>query len=148
MWTCLKCQTEVEEDFDVCWSCGTSKDGVEDSGFVPERDGVVTEQHYQKETAEKINDKLVIAGTYWNAGEASLAQIALQREGIRSFLDNELILAMDWLLSNAVGGVKVLVADMDLLRARMVLSQIEDEKTKDVDPGGGEKEVDDRIQPG
>ena len=34
MWQCPKCQSEVEDNFDVCWSCGTSIDGVEDPTFV------------------------------------------------------------------------------------------------------------------
>lgn len=34
MWTCQKCQTDVEETFDVCWQCGTSREGVEDPNFV------------------------------------------------------------------------------------------------------------------
>ena len=34
MWTCPKCRSEVEDSFEVCWSCGTSIDGVEDPSFV------------------------------------------------------------------------------------------------------------------
>ena len=34
MWTCSKCHSEVEDSFDVCWSCGTGADGVEDPSFV------------------------------------------------------------------------------------------------------------------
>jgi hypothetical protein len=34
MWICSKCQSEVEDSFDICWSCGTSCDGVEDPSFV------------------------------------------------------------------------------------------------------------------
>ncbi|WP_422926241.1 putative signal transducing protein [Singulisphaera sp. PoT] len=34
MWTCPKCQTKVDPSFEVCWSCGTSADGVEDPTFV------------------------------------------------------------------------------------------------------------------
>lgn len=34
MWTCSRCQSEVEDSFEVCWSCGTSIDGVEDPDFV------------------------------------------------------------------------------------------------------------------
>ena len=34
MWKCPKCQSTVDDSFDVCWSCGTSADGVEDPGFV------------------------------------------------------------------------------------------------------------------
>jgi hypothetical protein len=35
MWTCPKCSTKIDPTFDVCWSCGTSSDGVEDPTFVP-----------------------------------------------------------------------------------------------------------------
>jgi hypothetical protein len=34
MWTCPKCGNKVDPSFDVCWSCGTSPDGVEDPNFV------------------------------------------------------------------------------------------------------------------
>jgi hypothetical protein len=34
MWTCPKCGTKVDSSFEVCWSCGTSADGVEDPNFV------------------------------------------------------------------------------------------------------------------
>lgn len=33
MWYCGKCRESVEDSFDVCWNCGTSKDGVEDLAF-------------------------------------------------------------------------------------------------------------------
>jgi hypothetical protein len=35
MWTCPKCGSKVDPSFEVCWSCGTSADGVEDPSFVP-----------------------------------------------------------------------------------------------------------------
>jgi hypothetical protein len=34
MWTCPKCGTKVDPSFEVCWSCGTTPDGVEDPNFV------------------------------------------------------------------------------------------------------------------
>ena len=34
----MKCGEEVEDGFDACWSCGTSRDGVEDRKFKPEID--------------------------------------------------------------------------------------------------------------
>ena len=34
MWTCPKCGAKVDPDFEVCWQCGTSPEGVEDPGFV------------------------------------------------------------------------------------------------------------------
>src|SRR5262245_27356536 len=33
MWQCTRCHESIEDSFDVCWSCGTSKDGVEDPSF-------------------------------------------------------------------------------------------------------------------
>lgn len=33
MWKCCKCHEENEESFEVCWSCGTSKDGIESLSF-------------------------------------------------------------------------------------------------------------------
>lgn len=38
MWTCETCTESVGEDFDVCWSCGTSRDGTPDPTFVREDD--------------------------------------------------------------------------------------------------------------
>jgi len=33
MWTCPKCHEDVEDDFDLCWKCGTSQDGTENPEF-------------------------------------------------------------------------------------------------------------------
>ena len=33
MWTCAKCGSKVDPSFEVCWSCGTSAEGVEDPTF-------------------------------------------------------------------------------------------------------------------
>jgi hypothetical protein len=33
MWQCAKCDERLYDNFDVCWRCGTSKDGVEDPNF-------------------------------------------------------------------------------------------------------------------
>jgi uncharacterized protein (DUF983 family) len=39
MWTCPKCLEDVDDDFDVCWQCGTNVDGVVDQSFKPEIEG-------------------------------------------------------------------------------------------------------------
>jgi hypothetical protein len=36
MWKCPRCGEKVESGFEVCWSCGTSKDGIADPAFVRE----------------------------------------------------------------------------------------------------------------
>jgi hypothetical protein len=33
MWQCVKCREKLEDSFDICWHCGTSKDGTEDPDF-------------------------------------------------------------------------------------------------------------------
>ena len=33
MWECNKCHERIEDSFDACWNCGTSRDGVEDPSF-------------------------------------------------------------------------------------------------------------------
>jgi hypothetical protein len=42
MWQCGKCTEKVEDNFDLCWNCGTSKEGVEDPAFKREGTGVDT----------------------------------------------------------------------------------------------------------
>src|SRR3954470_20149551 len=34
MWQCRKCRSKVDDSFEVCWSCGTTPDGIEDPSFV------------------------------------------------------------------------------------------------------------------
>jgi hypothetical protein len=34
MWTCPKCGNKVDPSFDVCWCCGTTREGVPDPDFV------------------------------------------------------------------------------------------------------------------
>ncbi len=34
MWTCPKCESTVDDGFDICWNCGTSRTGIEDPNFV------------------------------------------------------------------------------------------------------------------
>ncbi len=46
-WTCLKCEAQVDGLLDVCWSCGTTREGEEDPEFadadaVPVREPVET----------------------------------------------------------------------------------------------------------
>lgn len=35
MWRCQKCGEGIEDPFDACWACGTSRDGAEDPRFTP-----------------------------------------------------------------------------------------------------------------
>jgi hypothetical protein len=35
MWCCERCSEEIDDVFDACWKCGTSRDGTADENFVP-----------------------------------------------------------------------------------------------------------------
>lgn|SRR5262245_12196878 len=39
MWECRKCHERLEDSFEVCWNCGTSKEGVEDPTFAKAEKG-------------------------------------------------------------------------------------------------------------
>ena len=76
MWKCNKCGENVEDSFDACWKCGTSKDGVEDSSFqsavVPETDADEPKMGHpaprtivELEASAAAKDHLVARGLIW-----------------------------------------------------------------------------------
>jgi hypothetical protein len=56
--------------------------------------------------------------------EADLARLHLEAAGIRAWLADEWVVAIHPLLANAVGGIKVVVAEGDAERARAVLGRL------------------------
>lgn len=67
--------------------------------------------------------ELVQIATYPNAAEAEVARAALEGEGIKSYTADDDLVSMVWLLGNAVGYVKLLVAADDAERALAVLRE-------------------------
>jgi hypothetical protein len=55
--------------------------------------------------------------------EALLAQGKLESAGIQSMLADGNLVRMDWLLSNAIGGIRLQVEQQDLESARAVLDE-------------------------
>lgn len=39
MWACANCRENVEDQFDACWKCGTSRDGKLNLDFVSQSSG-------------------------------------------------------------------------------------------------------------
>lgn len=70
-----------------------------------------------------MGKRLVTIATFDQPAQARLAKNALDEEGIQSAISDENLVAMDWLLSNAVGGVKVQVWEEDADRAVAVLER-------------------------
>jgi hypothetical protein len=54
-WTCSKCGETVDAGFLVCWSCGTSIDGVEDPSFFSAHDTVIGND--ESEAIAFLNDE-------------------------------------------------------------------------------------------
>lgn len=39
MWNCEECSETLDDNFEVCWACGTARDGTPDPSFKPEGTG-------------------------------------------------------------------------------------------------------------
>jgi len=64
---------------------------------------------------------MVTIRTCYSLPEAQVIQSRLEGSGIEAFLPDELTVQNDWLLSNAIGGVRVQVLEEDAERAAEVL---------------------------
>ena len=69
------------------------------------------------------NDSLVKIATYDDPILPHLARNQLEAENIAVFLDGEHHVAMDWMIANAVGGIKLLVAAEDQEQALEILKR-------------------------
>ena len=61
MWECSKCHESIEDGFDICWSCGTSKDGTEDPNFESHREAPLDNDYAQ--SSSYIPDGMILATT-------------------------------------------------------------------------------------
>ncbi len=69
-----------------------------------------------------------IVGRYPVLALAQLAQAALAAEGIAGFFENAEIVNADWMLGNAVGDVKLLVATQDAEAACTILNAMQTQR--------------------
>jgi hypothetical protein len=69
-----------------------------------------------------MSDRTTVVAAFDTPVKAEIARLALDRAGIRSVIEDSEIVAMDWLLANAVGGIKVKVREADADRAAEVLA--------------------------
>jgi hypothetical protein len=125
MWTCPKCDAEVEDRFEICWACGTSPDGVENSRFDPQTEGVLSDADYHHIKATPTAEHLVTVATFGFVHEAQIVRSQLEAKGITAYLPDEY--AEGWELSRGGGGVAVQVSENDVVRASQVLADLERE---------------------
>lgn len=167
MWTCESCGESVEDNFEICWSCGASYEGDEDPDFVKADDAPVIPN-----SPEIIGNEIVfedagdafegdpfadfggipdvrLVECYWarNAQEAFFLAEKLTERGIPAVADDS---ALSQGLGPASFGApyfspKVRVRSEDLERARLWLSSYEegrkrDRETASKDPGSSYSE--------
>jgi hypothetical protein len=70
-----------------------------------------------------VNQRLVTVASFNSPVEADIVRGQLREAGIEAFLADEALAGNFWALVNAVGGVKVQVADADLAPARELLQR-------------------------
>jgi hypothetical protein len=70
-----------------------------------------------------MSQELVFIATFDNSLLANIAKGRLEAEGIAAFLHNERALEMQWLWTNASGGIGLLVPESDAGRARAILAE-------------------------
>ena len=58
-------------------------------------------------------DRLVTVATFWSSGEANLAKNRIEEAGLRVVITDDMTTGMDWLLTNAIGGIKLQVMEHD-----------------------------------
>jgi len=75
-----------------------------------------------KDVGEK-GGKPVVLRTYRDITEAMVDQTALESAGIRCFLFDDNLIRLDWFVSNAVGGAKIVVSEKDAAEAAKILSE-------------------------
>jgi hypothetical protein len=140
MWTCPKCQHKVDDAFEVCWSCGTTMDGVEDPDFVTADDAEPIEDP-PAEFDDKLDDPLQeFAGTplpdlvecYMasNPIEAKFIADQLSQEGIPALADRQDInMVMGGFRPEMWGyGPKVRIRPQDLPKAQAWLAAYEERR--------------------
>lgn len=71
-----------------------------------------------------MSDRYLTARAFSTLWEATVAQSKLEAEGISVFLKDGYTVNMNWLYSNALGGVKLQVPEENLDQAREILSEI------------------------
>jgi hypothetical protein len=149
IWTCPKCQTKVDDSFQVCWSCGTSADGKGDPAFARADDIVPTPDPPWKSnnktengldlelTKPEAEPRIKVVECYWAAEpcEASFLASQLMLEGIPATSDTydlRLVFAgfYGFAFAGPYFGPRVRVFARDLPRAQSWLARYEERRAK------------------
>lgn len=85
------------------------------------------------ETEMGIRHDLATIGTFSQSAEAHVLKTKLESEGIPAFVGDEHTVTMNWLYSNAIGGVRLQVRESDVEKALEILGLKGEELSLEVD---------------
>ena len=88
-----------------------------------------------------MTDELITIGSYEFVAEAEIAQMFLRENGVNAFLRDQNIIAMDWLLGNAIGYVKLQVPQSQIETARELLAAFKEDSAGDDEEGSARSRV-------
>jgi hypothetical protein len=109
---CPKCRGEFQDWAEVCHVC-----------HVPLVDRLPAVQHKQPspDKPTPISGDIITIARFSHPQEAHIFSSKLQSAGIPSFVADEYVVTMNWLYSNAIGGVRLQVLKSDAAEARSIL---------------------------
>jgi hypothetical protein len=81
------------------------------------------------------SNRPVVVAAFTGVPEAEIARSALEAEGIEAILQGDQLIGVAWHLSNAVGGVRVVVPAAQEERARAVLAGLDPGQQAEVEAG-------------
>lgn len=135
MWNCQKCNAEVDDGFEVCWSCGTTIDGHEDPSFAGSDAESLGSSAPVVATAEAL-ETLVSPAL---PEHAHAIRCHLEGAGIAVFIADEPAQGFDWLLHPKTQPIHLQVRECDIERAKSILAEIPaEERASPVEQKGAE----------
>jgi hypothetical protein len=90
---------------------------------IPEPEESSSGQSRKGTESESDPPRLVVLCRYRDLHETMMAKRTLDSAGIQSFMADENTVRMDWLLSNAIGGIRLFVREEDASEAADLLAQ-------------------------
>ncbi len=144
MWTCSKCGSKIDPAFEVCWKCGTSREGVEDPDFVtadetlpiqdPRYDPIsVPDEPVKSRWSELVgphDDDLISCYQAYSLMESKFLADQLSEQGIPAMSDTQ---DLQDALGTMEGNPRVYVRAIDYPKARAWLLEYERHKRGEIE---------------
>jgi hypothetical protein len=89
----------------------------------------------RSEQTEDTGNRPVILRKYRDMPSAFVEKSVLEAAGIECFLQDDNVVRMDWLWSDAIGGIKLVLRQQDAEEAEKILSETPPEQPSDADDG-------------